>query len=124
MNDIQKRFTLFIFGCIIMRIIIIYLTKEYKEILKYVGMIALIISFSFFYIFLTDKRKTGLEVFGKEIWWNYLRPIHGILYLIIAVMALNEDKNTWKILIVDLLIGIIGFINYHYNENNFDKLLQ
>ena len=27
-----------------------------------------------------NLRKTGLEVFGDKIWWNNLRPIHGILY--------------------------------------------
>ena len=64
----------------------------------------------------------GDEVFGNKIWWNLLRPIHGILYLLFAYNALNKNNNSWIYLMIDVIIGLIRFLIYHYKCNNFSKL--
>ena len=76
----------------------------------------------FSYIFLTGSRKTGQEVFGNKIWWNNLRPIHTILYTLFAYNAINKNREAWIYLFIDVIIGLISFIGYHYMEGNFTKV--
>jgi len=124
MNDIQKRFLLFLCGCIMVRFIFVYIAKNYEEYLQTMGKIALIPAIGFFYIFFTNSRKTGDEVFGDKIWWNTLRPIHGALYGIFSYMAMTNNKNSWVVLLLDVMIGLFSFLFFHYNEGNFSQLIE
>jgi len=123
MNNIQKRFILFLIGCIGVRSLLVYLAKTSNQtFLMYMGLIALIPAIGFFYLFLTGSRKTGAEVFGDKIWWNDLRPIHGIFYSLFAYNAIIGNKNAWIYLLVDVLFGLISFLIFHYNNGDFKKL--
>jgi len=124
MNNIQKRFILFIFGCIFLRLCIVFFIKNIKNnYLPIVGYIALIPAIGFFTIYFLNLRKTGVEVFGEKIWWNDIRPVHGMLYLLFSYMAINKNKNAWKVLLFDVIIGLSMFLNNHYNKGNFKYLL-
>lgn len=123
MNDIMKRFMLFLIVCMCARFFLVYLAKNINiNYLPYLGYFAAILSIGFMYIFLTGSRKTGREVLGGKIWWNNLRPFHSILYGIFAYLAITKNKNAWKVLLVDVLIGLFSFLIFHYNEGNFAKL--
>ena len=123
MNTIQKRFLLFLIGCIGTRTLFLYLAKiANKTYLKYIGYLALIPAIGFIYLFLSGARKTGTEVFGDKIWWNNLRPIHGLLYLLFAYNAINGNKMAWVYLLIDVIIGLISFLGFHYYNNDFQKL--
>jgi len=122
MNNIQKRFLLFICGCILTRSLFVIIAKEYVNFLPVMGAMAFIPAIGFLYIYLTNSRKTGDEVFGSNIWWNDLRPIHGILYIIFGFMAINKNPIAWTVLLLDVLIGLGAFLYFHYNEGNFEKL--
>ena len=123
MNNIQKRFLLFIFGCMLTRLIITVIVKNFnKKYLPITGYIYLILSISFLTIYYFNLRQSGIEVFGEKIWWNDTRPIHGILYLIFAYLAINKNTNSWKILLIDVIFGFIMFINHHYLSGNFKYL--
>jgi hypothetical protein len=120
MNNIQKRFLLFLLGCITIRLLFVILAKNSdKDKLQYLGYIALIPILGWFYIIFIGKRDTGGEVFGEEIWWKDLRIIHAIFWSIFAYMAINKNTNAWIILLTDTLFGLIAFLNYHYNQGNF-----
>lgn len=68
MNTTQKRFLLFLGLCIPARSLLTYVAKNVNETyLAYMGYVAVIISAGFFYLYLTDSRKTGVEVFGDKI---------------------------------------------------------
>ena len=125
MNNLQKRFLLFLIGCIGSRILLVLITK-YSPIqyLPLLGYIALVPTIGFIYIYLTGSRKTGAEVFNDKIWWNNLRPIHGLLYGLFAYNAMNGNVNSWIYLLVDVIIGLISFTSYHYYEGNFSKILN
>lgn len=123
MNDIQKRFLLFLFGCILIRTILVIIAKNNIDLLPIMGFFSLIISFGFLYIYANDLRKTGDEVFGNKIWWNNLRPIHGLLYGLFGIFALYKEPNSWIILLIDVIIGLSSFLRFHYNEGNFAYLL-
>jgi hypothetical protein len=129
MNTIQKRFLLFLIGCIGTRTLLVYLAKNANSTsLKYMGYIAILPAIGFFYLFLSGSRKTGDEVFGNKIWWDNLRPLHGLLYFLFAYNAINFnnlDNSTnfaWIYLLIDVIIGLISFTTFHYYNNSFKDL--
>jgi hypothetical protein len=123
MNNIQKRFILFLFGCIGTRSLLVYLAIiANTKFLMYMGFLALIPAFGFFYIYFTGSRKTGTEVFGDKIWWNNLRPIHGLLYSLFAYNAIIGNKSAWIYLLIDVILGLFSFLIYHYYVGDFYKL--
>jgi hypothetical protein len=125
MDNLQKRFLLFLIGCIGSRSLLVVIAKNIqKKYLKYMGYLALTISFGFMYIFLTGSRDTGVEVFGEKIWWNNLRPIHSLLYFLFAYNAIKGNQNAWVYLLIDVVIGLISFLIFHYKNGDFSKLLK
>ena len=113
MNQLKKRFLLFSI-CIFVRICLVLLAKFLPEKhLKTMGFLTLIPGLGFAIIYLFKLRKTGAEVFGNKIWWNNLRPIHATLYLLFSYLAINKNKNSWYVLLLDVTIGAIAFLNHH-----------
>ncbi len=124
MNNIQKRFLLFLFGCIGTRSLFVIIAKNISiNYLPYLGYLALLPAIGFMYIFLTGSRKTGGEVFGDRIWWNNLRPIHALLYALFAYNAILGRRSAWKFLLYDVLFGLTAFLYYHWSMGDFSKLL-
>lgn len=120
-----KRFLLFLFGCIGTRSLLAYLAKNASaKYLMYMGYSALLPAIGFMYIFISGSRKTGAEVFGDKIWWNNLRPIHSLLYFLFAYNAINGNKDAWLYLFVDVIIGLISFLVFHFYNGDFSLLFQ
>ena len=125
MNTFQKRFLLFLFGCIGVRSLFVIIAKNIS--LKYLpilGYLALLPAIGFIYIYATGSRKTGMETFGEKIWWNNLRPIHALLYLLFAYNAIIGNKHAWIYLFIDVTLGLISFLFFHYKNGDFPKLIQ
>ena len=123
MNNLQKRFLLFLFGCIGVRSLLVYIAKNVNtQFLMYMGYLALIPAVGFIYLYLSGSRKVGNEVFGEKIWWNNLRPIHGLMYFLFSYNAITGNKNAWIYLVIDVIIGLISFLIFHYNNNSFKKI--
>jgi hypothetical protein len=124
MNTIQKRFILFLFGCIGSRLAFTALSAfASQSILKILGFIALIPVIGWFYIIFIGERNIGLEVGGGKIWWKHLRPIHMTLWGLFSYLAISGNKNAWIVLLIDTLFGLGAFIQHHHKEDNFKKLL-
>ena len=118
MKNLHKRFLLFLFGCITLRWFLVFLAKgASKRILLAMGIIALLPAIGFFYLFFSGKRKVGTETFGAKIWWNNLRPVHGILYFLFAIYAIYGDKIAWIFLLLDVIIGLVSFLLFHTTIN-------
>lgn len=114
MNHIQKIFLLFLIGCIGLRTLIVYIAKNANKFwLKIMGYVAILPAIGFFYLFFSGKRKVGSETFGAKIWWNNLRPVHGILYFLFAIYAICGDKKAWMFLLIDVIIGLVSFLLFH-----------
>ena len=121
----QKRFLLFLIGCIGVRSILVLLAKNTSVyILKILGYLALLPAIGFIYIYLTGSRQTGAEVFGEKIWWNNLRPIHAVLYLLFAYNAINGVKSAYQYLLIDVILGLISFLVHHYKSGDFAKVFN
>ena len=124
MNNLQKRFLLFLIGCIGSRILFVFISKYIpNNYLPYLGYIALLPMIGFGYIWITNSRKTGPEVMGDKIWWNDLRPNQSLLYGLFAYNAINKNENAWIYLLIDVIIGFVSFLRHHWIEGNFTKLI-
>lgn len=123
MNDIQKRFLLFLFGCIGTRTAFVFIAKNAGDkYLPLLGYLAILPAIGFMYIYLTGTRKTGAEVFGEKIWWNDLRPIHSIMYFLFAYTAINGVETAWMFLLADVIFGLVVFLVFHYMNGDFSRL--
>lgn len=108
---------LFLIGCVGTRIAIFLLAKYIGEkmnwALPYLGAIALIPAIGFISIFLGNLRKNGTEA-GGRIWWNNMRPIHGVLYLLFALFAIKKKSFSWRVLLIDVLIGLVAWFRHYF----------
>lgn len=108
------RTLLFLIGCMGARFGIAILAKYVpKNILRIMGILALIPAISFAYLYLNDLRQTGFEAGGK-IWWNKLRPLHACMYLLFAIYAIKQESFAWLILLADAFIGLFVWIYHNY----------
>ena len=102
------------------RIFFVWLAKNASpNLLSILGYLALLPAFGFIYIYIFGKRKTGAEVFGDKIWWNNLRPIHAIFYLLFAYNAIQKNMDAWIYLLLDVILGFVSFVYFHYQQGNF-----
>lgn len=120
MKTIHKRFLLFLGLCIPLRLAIAYISSIVSgNILFWMGIVALIPALGWIFIYFFKLRKTGGEVFGNKIWWNDLRPIHAINYLIFSYLAIHNSEYSSNPLYFDVLLGVISFFIYHYHNSSF-----
>lgn len=123
MNNIQKRFVLFLFGCIVVRSLFVYITKTYIGYLKLFAILSLIPILGWINILFFNPRDTGVETGGEEIWWKDLRKMHLTLYILFFIFAMQDSEHAWVFLLIDVLFGLSAFLIFHYKEGNFKKLI-
>ena len=120
MNNIQKRFLLFLFGCIGTRLLLTVVSAFASGLLlKLLGIIAFIFVIGWLYIIFIGKRDTGPEVLGGKIWWKNLRPFHALLWALFSYLAITGNKNAWIVLFIDTIFGLLFFLKFHWSEGNF-----
>lgn len=98
----------FLLGCIGTRLAFAYYATLYP---LYSAVIATLISIGFFYIYFTGSRPVGIETGGKPIWWNSLRPLHGTMYGLFAILSYVKYKYAPAIIVADAFIGLIAWLN-------------
>ena len=117
--------TLFLTLCMGARSLITYITANYIEYLQYFGLAALLPMIGFLYFYITKTRETGLETGGDKIWWTDLRPIHSFNYFLFSYLAINGYKDdAWKVLLFDVLFGLVAFLYHHSVNNDFQYLFE
>tara|TARA_B100000674_G_C37253574_1_gene651285 strand:+ start:177 stop:518 length:342 start_codon:yes stop_codon:yes gene_type:complete len=108
----KNRILLFFSGCVIARLAFIYVAKIVNiKILKLLSIPALLIGISFIYQSIKNKKKGA---FGGDAWWSSLRNIHSFLWILFAILAINKVRKAYIVLIIDLTVGIISFINHYF----------
>jgi hypothetical protein len=125
MDTLQKRFLLFLVGCMGTRFLFVWIAKSVdREVLPYLGYAAILPAVGFIYIWFTNARPIGAEVFGEKIWWNDLRPLHAILYGLFAVLAIQRYSCAWMVLLADALVGLTSFLVHHYRAGNLKRIID
>ena len=104
---------LFLLVCIPLRILFTLSSQMINhEYLNYFGLLLLLLSCSFFYLYFTDSRLQSPEAGGKT-WWAPLRLIIGSFYLLAAIYAFQGKQNlVWIPMAIDVIFGIIIFITH------------
>ena len=117
MNALHKRYLMFLGGCIPARLFLVWIAKNCPlKYLPYLGLLALLPAFGFFYLFFTGKRTSGPETLGAPIWWASFRPIHGLFYLLFALYAFQKSKDAYKFLLADVIVGLSLFLWHHFGD--------
>jgi hypothetical protein len=114
MDNRHKRILLFLFFCIGTRALFTYVVAKHEK--KYrlgVTILLLIPAIGFGYIYANDLRKTGREVFGDKIWWNYMRPFHSLMYFLTAYLVNLGHEKAFYPLALDTIAGLRAFTLYH-----------
>lgn len=109
------RMIIFLFGCIGLRLSIGLFARSFLchgLLCKILAYSLLIMGFGFLFIYFSGIREKGLETGGEKIWWNTLRPIHGILYIIAGyLLSTNQNILSSNVIIFDTLIGLLSWFN-------------
>ena len=114
MDNINKRFLLFLLLCIPIRVHIVYFAKTLSpQYVFYLGLLMIIPALVMLYTYFSNTRQTGAETFGAPIWWNSIRPLHGLLLLCFSLMAINKHNNAYIPLALDVILGFTAFIVNH-----------
>jgi tetrahydromethanopterin S-methyltransferase subunit E len=116
MNEImQKRFALFLLGCIPVRLaIVVWSLFMSLEAMKLLAIFAGCLCLGFCVIFVMGWRTVGAETFGKPIWWNMMRPVHGVIWGLVAYHAWNGKRDiVWRLLLLDVVLGLGAFFIWH-----------
>ena len=125
MNDLKKRFYLFLLGCIGARTLFTVIAAcSSSSTLSILGYLALLPVFGWLYIMLFGERNTGPEVFGGRIWWQKLRPVHTLLWAGFAYRAIFGLPSPYRLLAIDTLIGLGAFLFHHYMNGELEVMLS
>ena len=102
------------FGCIPLRIFLVYLSTIIPtEHLYLFGIVLLAMSIGFLFLYFKRIRMNPPESGTGTAWWHNFRLIHGALYLTAAIYAFQKNKLIWIPLTIDILFGISVFL-FHY----------
>lgn len=108
-----KASLLFLLVCIPVRLLLAY-GVQYGVTNKWIAAAALLVpAIGFLTIYFKGLRQHPTETFGCNqgaVWWNDLRPVHGLLYATAAVLVLKESEFAHYPLYLDVLIGITAFV--------------
>ena len=108
----MNKITLYFGLCIFIRLLLTYgVYLNYNNNFRLLFVLFYLFSgMGLFYHFITKNRKKG--AFSQNIWWDFLRPIHGIIFILVAILLYYKYKNTYILLFLDTFIGIYFFMKY------------
>lgn len=113
-KNLLLRRLMFLGLCIPLRTLAVYLSKQNKY-TTFIGLAYLIGGLTIGYVYLTNSRLTGAEVFNQKIWWHHHRIVFSIIWLTFAFLALTKNHNiAWKVLSFDVIYGLIIFTHHHF----------
>jgi hypothetical protein len=105
---IHHRPMLFSFWCVGIRMLVVLLAASLgNSVLQAMGGLFLVLGLAFAVRYVRfDPTKGNIGQFGGPIWWNNMRLLHALTYLLFGVMAIRGSKTAWIVLLVDVLLSI------------------
>lgn len=125
MNKIQKRTLYFLVGCVGLRILLsIALQNVSNSLAPYVSILPLSIGAGFAAIWAFGLRQKKGS-FDNEIWWNPLRIVHALLYLLTSwFLYTRKQELASTIVLIDTGIGILSYFWHYYNTEQLVKIWE
>lgn len=110
------RIAIFVMVCMVLRILLVYTAYAIdKHYLPYMGYGAAIIAVGFATIYVFKLQRAGnVGGFGGQVWWDHLRPIHAMLYLVFAMLAIAQHESAYVPLLIDISVGVLSFFHHYY----------
>jgi hypothetical protein len=109
----QTKHLLFLFGCIPARsglaVLAYFLSKSGSKWLFPLGILFLLIGLSFLILYFGNLRLTAPEAVGT-VWWKKLRLLHGMLYIVAGIYAIQKRSTVWIPIVLDVILGLSAFI--------------
>jgi len=109
----------FLFGCVPVRFIMaLSLLAMPPELVTLTAsaLAAIGVSFALLYMF---KLRLNAPEGGGQTWWNYLRPLHGVLYLFAAhLLVIGNRRYASMVLIIDVIVGMVAWRNNSFMFRN------
>ncbi len=100
-------------GCVVVRAVLAFVVLKLPPRPKKIwGVCAIVVGSGLLYNFFIKKCK-GFA-FNQDAWWHPLRPIHATLYFSSAYLAFAQPNLAHTPLILDVIIGWVCFIRYHF----------
>jgi hypothetical protein len=112
---------LFVLGCVPVRLLLAYLVAggHAERVRVPAAVAATAVGLGFLVVHAAGLRKSGPETFGRPIWWDHLRPMHGALHLAVAVLvAVGHDRAAAAILFGDVMMGVGGWVQHRYCDGH------
>lgn len=110
MNTTQ-RILAYLFVCLPIRsipIITLFMTNKFNV---PISILYLIMGVGFLHR-ATTYTETQKGFTGGKVWWQNLRLLHGIVYLLVSYLIYQNKIDVVRcLLIVDLLVGFLGFLH-------------
>lgn len=105
----------FLVGCMGTRALLVYLAATVPPAaLRVMGVMGGVIACGFAVIYAGKLRATGVETGGQPIWWDFMRPVHALMYAAFAYLALTGAREAWVTLLIDAVIGMAAFVMHHF----------
>lgn len=113
-NNCNKASLLFLLVCIPVRLLIAYSVQQISERNRlWIAAALLVPAIGFLTIYARGLRQIPGETFGcngGKVWWNDLRPVHGLLYATATVLLLMKNQSAHYPLYLDVLVGLTAFV--------------
>ena len=110
----RQRLFQFLGICIVLRSIAAFIAYLYPQsvVTKVLAGFYLLMGISMIYLFATNKRQNAPEG-GGITWWNDIRPVHGLLYILFAMFAFTNKNFSYLFLVGDVILGLVAFTVHH-----------
>ena len=119
----KERMLTFLIGCLGTRSLLAYIAyyaedNNIDSLQILLGVLAIFIGIGFITIWLfgNELANDQLKVWkdkDDKLWWNNFRIVHGIIYILFGIFSLMEIQGAYKLLIIDLILGLLLWIMHH-----------
>jgi hypothetical protein len=117
----MRRLVWFSVGCVGIRSLLpvaagVLGSRDNRVTLGIMGVVCLLIGLSFAIQYTWhDDRTNAQGGFGGPVWWNNMRVIHAVLYLLFGVLVIADRsyRSAWVVLAVDIILSCLVVLRRH-----------
>ena len=109
----RKRAAIFYLGCIPIRSLTVAVAVMFPEYAWVVGVMYVVFAVGLAWRLINHKA-SDRGGFGGSVWWNSMRPVHIVLWLLFAVLVARKDERAWIPLVLDITLSLVGTTDHYF----------